>query len=134
MNFLDPGELSIVYQYRGEVYLGLHSTYTASQALQEFLHSLDLNPKNYWAMYDIANLYLNNLKDYSSAESYINQAIGLYPDYSYFYITRGDLYRAQGNLPGAILAYQDALTLQPGYQPFLDRLAAAQAALQKQSP
>jgi tetratricopeptide (TPR) repeat protein len=74
------------------------------------------------------------LKDYSSAESYINQAIALYPGYSYAYITRGDLYRAQSNLQGAIAAYQDALIRQPGYQAAIDRLAAAQAALQKQSP
>jgi tetratricopeptide (TPR) repeat protein len=134
MDFLLGANPSNAFLYRGEVYQGLRPAYTSSQALQEFLRSLALDPKNYWAMQAIAGVYLYDLKDYPSAELYINRAIGLNPDLSYAYLTRGDLYRQEGNLQGAITAYQDALTRQPGYQAALDRLAAAQAQLKKQAP
>jgi len=134
MDFLQAANPSYVFIYRGEVYQGLRPAYTASQALQEFLHSLELDPKNYWAMQAIASVYLNDLKDYPLAEFYINQAIGLNPAPVYAYLIRGDVYRQLGNLQSAIAAYQDALTRQPGYQTALDRLAAVQAELKKQAP
>lgn len=133
MDFLVPAELSSAYFYRGEVYQGLSPVYTASQALQEFLHALDLDPKNYWAMRAIASVYLYNLKDYPAAEFYINQAIGLNPDPDYAYLIHGDLYRQRGSLQSAIAAYQDALIRQPGYQAAIDRIKAVQAEVQKQS-
>jgi tetratricopeptide (TPR) repeat protein len=58
MDFLNAANPSNVYIYRGEVYQGLSPAYTASQALQEFLHSLELDPKNMWAMRAIAGVYL----------------------------------------------------------------------------
>ena len=134
MDFLNAANPSNVYLYRGQVYQGLSPAYTASQALQEFLHSLELDPKNYSATLSIASVYLYDLKDYPLAEFYINQAIGLNPAPAYAYLIRGDVYRQLGNLQSAIAAYQDALTRQPGYQTALDRLAAVQAELKKQAP
>ncbi len=134
MDFLDASELSSAFLYRGEVYLGLSPAYSATQALHEYLHSLDLDPQNYWAMRAIASVYLYNLKDYLSAELYINRAITLNPDLYDAYVIRGDLFRAQGNLPNAIVAYQDALSRHPGDQDTLDRLAAVKTELKKISP
>ena len=129
MNFRGSGNLSYAFLYRGEVYLGLSPVYTASQALQEFLYALQLDPNNYWAMQDLAGIYLYNLKDYPLAEQYIDLAVSLNSALPNAYLIRGDLYRQQGNLLAAAAAYQDALARQPGYQLALDRLAA----LQKQS-
>jgi tetratricopeptide (TPR) repeat protein len=134
MDFLEVGKPSYVFLSRGQVYLGLRPTYTASQALQEFLHSLELDPKNYWAMQAIAGVYLGDLKNYPLAEHYINLAIDLNPNLPYAYLTRGDMYRQQGDLQSAIAAYQEALTRQPGYQAALNRLAAVQTELQKRAP
>jgi tetratricopeptide (TPR) repeat protein len=134
MDFLGAENPSNVFLYRGEVYQGLRLAYTAQQALQEFLRSLELNPKNYWAVRAIGGVYLWDLKNYPQAEYYINLAIGLNPDRPEAYVTRGDFYRQQGDLKAAAAAYKDALAHQPGYQPAVDRLAAVQAELQKQAP
>jgi tetratricopeptide (TPR) repeat protein len=133
MDFLEASASSTAYLYRGEVYQGLGPAYTATQALQEFSHSLELNPKNYWAMRSMAGVYVWNLKNYPMAEHYINQAIGLNPDLPDAYVTRGDIYYQQGDLKAAVAAYEDALARQPGYQWALDRLAAVKAELKKQT-
>jgi tetratricopeptide (TPR) repeat protein len=134
MDFLETGNETYVFLFRGEVYQGLRPAFTAEQALQEFFRALKLDSKNYWALRAIAGVYLYNLKDYPSAEFYINQSIDLKPDLVDNYLMQGDIYRQQGNLQGAITAYQDSLTRQPGYQAALDRLAAVQAQLKKQAP
>ena len=130
MDFLNATDSTSAYLYRGEVYQGMSPVYTPTQALGEFLHALALDPKNYRALRDIAGIYLYNLKDYPSAQHYNDLVIGLNPDLPAPYITRGDIYRAQGDLKAAASAYQDALAHQPGNQVALNRLAAVQAKLQ----
>jgi tetratricopeptide (TPR) repeat protein len=134
MDFLTQTNVSNLYLYRGEVYRGLRPVYTTAQALQEFMHALELDPKNYSALRAIAGIYLYDEKDYPLAEFYVDQAIGLKPDLAYAYITRGDLYRRLGDLPRALAAYQDALARLPDYQAAIDRIAAVQAELRKQAP
>jgi tetratricopeptide (TPR) repeat protein len=132
MDFLYAANPSDVFLHRGEVYQGLRPAYSVPQALAEFLHALQLDPKNYWAMQAIAGVYLRDLKNYPLAEQYITHAIALNPTLPDNYLIRGDIYRQQDNLPAAAAAYQDALSRQPGYQPALDRLAALKAQQQKQ--
>jgi len=133
MDFLNAANPSNVFLYRGEVYQGLSPAYTASQALQEFMRSLELDPKNMWAMRAIAGVYLSNFKNYPLAEQYINQAIGVNPDLPDNYLTLGDVHRQQGDLKAAVAAYEDALARKPGWQAAIDRLTAVQAELLKKS-
>jgi tetratricopeptide (TPR) repeat protein len=134
-DFLNYGaNLSKVYFYRAEVYQGLKPTFSAAQALQDYLQSLELDPENVWTLRAIAGIYLWDLKNYSQAEKYINLAIGANPDLADNYLMSGDILRQQGNLNGAEAAYWKALAHNPGWQAALDQLAAVQAELKKQAP
>jgi tetratricopeptide (TPR) repeat protein len=134
MDFLETSEASTVFVYRGDVYQSLKPSYTVSQALQEYLHALNLDPKNILALRAIALVYLGDLQNYPLAETYINQAISFEPDSPENYQVRGDIYRKQGRLEAAASAYEDALARRPGWQSALNRLAAVQAELKKKSP
>jgi tetratricopeptide (TPR) repeat protein len=60
--------------------------------------------------------------------------MALLPENPNAYLYLGDLFSQQGNLKGAVAAYQQALLRQPYLQVAADRLAAVQAEMEKPSP
>ena len=133
-SFIYLSDQAAAYLYRGEVYRVLRPKFTNSQVIAEFQHVLEIDPNNYWARLDLANVYLYDLKDPDRAEAYIRQAMALLPENPNAYLYLGDLYKQKGNLAQAAVAYQQALDHQPGLQSALARLAAVKAKMEQPAP
>jgi tetratricopeptide (TPR) repeat protein len=132
--FLSLSDKTYAHIYRGEVYRRLRPAYTDAQVLAEFQRALEISPQNYSVTLSLAIEYLIDLKNFVLAEKYIRQAMALLPENPNAYLYLGDLYRQQGDLVGAAVAYQQALLRQPGWQAAVDRLAAVQAEMEKTAP
>ena len=133
-DYLSLSDKAYTYIYRGEVYRSLRPAYTDAQVLAEFQRALEIDPQNYWGILSMASEYIYDFKDSVQAEFYIKQAMALLPENPYAYLYLGDLYSQQGDLKGAVAAYQQALLRQPYLQAAADRLAVVRAKMGKPLP
>jgi tetratricopeptide (TPR) repeat protein len=119
-----PEEEAYTHIYRGEVYLSLYDEFGPDLALEEFKSALDIQPNNYWAVIEIGDVYLYDLREMDQAETYYLRALEVdkQSPYAYFYI--GEVYKVRGDKETAADWYRKALEHQPNWQPALDQLKA----------
>jgi tetratricopeptide (TPR) repeat protein len=119
-----PGDEITALLSRGRVYRILKEEYGINLALQDFDSVLKLQPNNYWAMLEIGHIYLYDLKDTESAESYYHQALEDNPEYPHAYFYLGEVYKTRGDNATAAYWYRQALERQPDWQAAIDFLNA----------
>ena len=90
---------------RGERYLAANQT---SKAMEQFFAALEIYPDDPILHYLLAIAYVDKRK-FDEAESHLQEAIRLNPDYSDAYNYLGVLYFRRGEVDLAIASYQKAL-------------------------
>jgi tetratricopeptide (TPR) repeat protein len=93
------------FRDRGERYLAANQT---SKALEQFSKALEIYPDDPILHYLLAIAYVDKRR-FDEAESYLQEAIRLKPDYSDAYNYLGVLYFRKGEVVLAIESYQKAL-------------------------
>jgi tetratricopeptide (TPR) repeat protein len=113
----------------GKCYAGI---YNWKAALEEFTLSIDMGSNEAQAWHWCGQCLLQ-LHRYDEAEHYLNKALGLDPHYPAIYVDVGYLNLYRGEIEKAIVNFETALTLQPGFPEALEGKRAASIIRQRQS-
>ncbi|MBK7383203.1 MAG: tetratricopeptide repeat protein [Flavobacteriales bacterium] len=97
-----------------------------SLALVCYEHIIAVEPKYPLAYYNRGYVYLEHQKRVADARREFNTAIQLLPDYTAAYYNRGLTYELDSKLDSALLDYQQALRLDPGFTPAAQGLGRLQ--------
>ena len=93
-----------------------------NEYMAEFERAIALDPKHAWAHARLGWAYYVRDHDTSRAESEVLRAVELSPRQKWFYIILGDLYRQEGHTAQAAAAYEEALAIDPDFEPARRRL------------
>ena len=108
-NKVNTLNLALVLNRRGNIYNGKGQY---DLALQDFDHSIRLNPRDGGVFYNRGNSY--NMKgSYDRAIQAYEQAIRLNPNFVDAFVARGVAYYGKGQYDRAIQDYDQAIRLQP---------------------
>ncbi len=112
----------------GQCYAGI---YNWKAAFEEFTIAIDMggNEAQIWQR---CGQCLLQLRRYDEAEQYLNKALGLDPHLAATYADVGFLHLYRGEIDTAIINFETALALQPGFPPALEGKRTASVIQQRQ--
>ena len=113
----------------GQCYVGI---YNWKAALGEFTISIDMGA-NEAQVWQRCGQCLLQLRRYDEAEQYLNKALGIDPHLAATYVDVGYLHLHRGEIETAIINFNTALTLQPGFPAALEGKRTASVIQQLES-
>ncbi len=119
----------VAHYLLGQCYAGI---YNWKAAFEEFIVSIDMgaNDAQVWQR---CGQCLLQLSRYDEAEQYLNKALGLDPNLPATYVDVGYLHLYRGDIENAVINFETALTLQPGFPPALEGKRTASVIQHRQS-
>ncbi|TFG01743.1 MAG: tetratricopeptide repeat protein [Promethearchaeota archaeon] len=104
--------INVLFSYG--IYLSDEFTKEFKKAIKYFNKILEIDPKNYRAIYNIGIAHFN-MDDINNAMRAYNTAIKIKPDYKHCYYNIGLIYEVKENLKEALKFYKKALEIDPKF-------------------
>lgn len=104
--------IEVLFSYGG--YLNDEFVVEYEVAVDIFKKILEIEPKNYKALYNLGIAYFN-LGQIENALKAYNNAITIKPDYKHCYYNIGLIYETKENLKKALIYYEKALDIDPTF-------------------
>jgi tetratricopeptide (TPR) repeat protein len=110
---VDPRSTEAMYN-KGKFYQDMQNW---NAAIATYNDLLKIDPNYKYASFNLGVIHLVNLKVYEEALKYFNNAIAADSEYKEAYYGRGTCYQAMGDVKRAAADYQQALVIDPQYEP-----------------